>query len=109
MAVYSGKKNEFDNYDTFAVDLTAPAVETDLIGLGEKGLSLKLKGSDKAESKQIYGWYSRYGECGLATRNDGSFYIAENVYIDNNCAAYICVYDFDFENGFKKRKGFDWK
>ena len=109
MAVYSGRKDKFKNYDTFAVDLTKPFVETKLIGLDETGLSLTLKGCDVPENADIHGWYSRYGECGLATRNDGSFYIAENVNIDNNCAAYICIYDFDSEKGFIKREGFDWE
>ena len=106
MAVYKGTKSNFENFNVFSVDMSKPAVELKLNDINETGLALTLSGSNKPESNEINGWYISYGQCGLSSRNDGSFYVAEQTKINDNNAAYICIYDFNYKDGFKKQPDF---
>lgn len=107
LAVYKGNKTEFENYDVFAIDMTAEPVDISLNGLDETGLALTLLGADGPENKNICGWHFDFGEFGFCSNDSGGFYIGEPVSENKKYGAYIYEYDFDLENGFTRQKKYN--
>ncbi|MBQ6421760.1 MAG: hypothetical protein IJK02_11865 [Clostridia bacterium] len=101
MAVYAGKKPSFVNYDHFAVDMEKPAVSCELRGLSETGEALTLLGSPAPESDAICGWYLPYGQFGLVSLADGTFYVAEPVTAGGEQAARVYRYRWSAAEGWR--------
>ncbi len=106
MAVYAGKKPIYPNYDMYAADLSVPAVRMPLAGLNETGEALTLFGASGPEdAARIRGWRFPYGQCGMHFRSDGALYMAQPVKQNGENAAYIRLYAFDPQAGFRERTG----
>lgn len=102
MAVYAGKKPGYPNYDMYAADLSRPALETALAGLHETGEALTLWGADGPEqAEQIRGWRFPYGQYGMHRLSDGRLYMAQPTTAEGENAAYMRLYTFDPQLGFR--------
>lgn len=71
MAVYPGKKEQYENYALFAVDASVPAHTSPLEGVlpATEGEMLTLKPG---------GWHFPHGSTGLFSLGDGRYYISEH-------------------------------
>ena len=103
-AVYVGHKEQFPNYTTYFIDVTKPVKQLDLVGINEKGsvASLKNLGVLHKESG-IYGCNFPYGSTGIATLNNGYFYVSEPFNTESGFSSVIRLYEFNKETAtFKK-------
>lgn len=71
MAVYKGEKNQYPNYDLFAVDMASKPVKARLEGVPYE------KGKVDVVPLAGKGWHFKYGSLGLCPLGDGNWYIAE--------------------------------
>lgn len=101
MAVYKGAKPQFPNYDLYIVDMSKPALEGELLGVGEKGELLALMQLGEEQSG-IYGWRFPYGSTGLYSYGDGRWMISHNGVRDGQQFSQIFAYTWDDERGFEK-------
>lgn len=79
VAVYPGKKAEYENFELFVIDGSiAPRSEAVIGRGGERGKTLTLKKAGKQDSKhpEIYGSHFPHGSTGIASMGDGRFYIS---------------------------------
>lgn len=75
---YPGSNPKHKNYTLFAVDCDVAPKMTTLFGQPneDKQLTLSLyQDGDYDKNNNVFGWYSTYGEQGIAYMNDGLFYI----------------------------------
>lgn len=101
MAVYRGEKPQFPNYALFAVDMSAPALKEELMGVGEIGSMLPLAKLGE-EQNGIYGWDFPYGSTGLYSYGDGRWMISHNQIREGQQCSEIFSYVWDSDNGFKQ-------
>ncbi len=80
VAVYTGKKPEFDNFRMFFIDGTVLPKEAELSGRGgERGLLLTpARLGTQGKQADISGCMFPYGQTGVASFGDGSFYFSHN-------------------------------
>lgn len=80
VAVYAGKKQSFDNFRMFFIDGKIPAAVSELTGRsGEKGavlVSAYLGTQGKQEN--ICGTMFEYGQTGMVSMGDGTFYFSHH-------------------------------
>ncbi|WP_232369806.1 MULTISPECIES: hypothetical protein [Prevotella] len=76
MAVYKGTKQQFPNYQLFAIDNTVKPSRKYLTGHGgERGLVVQLSKTGLYDAASgVYGWRFRYGSMGMQAMGDGYFY-----------------------------------
>ena len=78
MAVYRGKKPQFPNYTTFAIDMSVPA-EKKRLSNGVEGELLTLSNDGEYDEKSgVRGWYFNVGSTGIASLGDGFYYFSHN-------------------------------
>jgi len=99
VAVYTGEKEHFPNYNLFAIDGKKEACLSLLKGRGEeKGLLLSPAPFGAFEnSESAPGVYFPYGATGMASLGDGSFYFShpETVKEENRYSSCLHRYAFD--------------
>lgn len=81
MPVYNGRKPEYPNYPMYAVDSASKPVLQELKGQRkpESGLCLPLLKKGLYDEKSgVYGFPFVYGQTGIASLGDGSFYVSHN-------------------------------
>ena len=81
MAAYKGKKEQYHNYNLFAVDGSTKPVKQKLSGVPyvKKGLVVSLADAGKKDEETgVRGWDFKYGSTGMNSLGDGLFYISEN-------------------------------
>ena len=77
-AAYTGKKQQYPNWNLFQIDCRKKPFKSTLKGLnGEEGLVLSM-GDDGYYQDGIHGWKFEYGTTGIAPLGKGLFYISEN-------------------------------
>ncbi len=78
LAVYAGKKSEFENFSMFFVDGSQAPKEEKLNGRGEEmgAVLVSAKLGKKGKQDGIYGSYFGYGSTGFASMGNGEFYIS---------------------------------
>ncbi len=100
MSVYPGSKDNFDNYGTFAIDLTKKPEKAVVKGTDENGLFLSLKKRPLSDGTFADGWHSELGQCGMCFLDDGYYYLNRSIRNDGFYSAETILYKFDFINGF---------
>jgi len=103
MAVYKGGKEEFENYDMFAVDMSVKAENGVIEGLGEEGERLTLCGSSTPVDRNRRGWYVGRGQFGMPKVGD-SFIIAETFTRFGQQSGKLYNYRFTEQEGFIRLK-----
>ena len=95
VCVYPGRKPEFENHYLFVIDGKKPAALTDVKGTGEVGLNLTLLPKQSS--------YFPLGNTGIASLNDGRFYISEPSRTeDGGYTAEAVMYSYDKKTGFSR-------
>ena len=105
MAVYRGKKPDFPNYATYAVDMTVPPVTKEIPGTGITGEALTLARDGEYDEKSgVYGWHFNVGSTGIASLGNGLYYFSHNREDYRNKMFYsdICLYKWDGKSPFVK-------
>ena len=79
LAVYTGKKPQFEPFPMFFIDGGAAATEKELLGrAGERGLVLHTAPIGRTGTPPtVRGCYFPYGQTGMMSLGDGSFYFSE--------------------------------
>ena len=95
MAVYPGKKDEFENFALFAVDGYKAAKWEKLHGMSMEGEVLSLKGE---------GWHFPHGSTGLCALGDGQFYVSLHGKNEQGQYTDVRLYQWDGEHPFVKKK-----
>lgn len=98
VAVYTGTKPQFPNYNLFAIDGHKKPISTiitsDNKSIKVESLSLLQAGLDDLKTN-IRGWYFKWGSTGLFPLGDGYFYISHNKKIDGQQATTVHKYKWE--------------
>ena len=100
MAVYTGQKPEYPNYNLFAVDASAAPVRKPARGVGEEKAHLILKQVGKQEHPEVFGWRFPLGSMGLYAYGDGRYLIAQGFRAKTGRCGFLLPHIFDEEYGF---------
>lgn len=80
VAVYRGNKPEFKNYLMYFIDGTVQPKKSTLLGRkGEEGLVLTSAKMGEYDEKGVYGSMFPYGQTGMASMGDGTFYFSRDL------------------------------
>lgn len=99
LAVYTGKKPQFAPFSMFFIDGSRKATSQALLGrAGERGLLLTSASiGQTGEQSTVRGCYFPYGQTGMMSLGDGSFYFSQNGgnREDKSFWTTICRYRYD--------------
>lgn len=101
LAAYPGKKESFENYTLFAIDMNIKPEERNLKGVSEKGPVLSLKAFSSSDNENTSGIHSDLGAYGMCYITDGYYYLSESINNNGIFSAEINMYSFDTERGFQ--------
>ena len=100
MAVYTGQKPEYPNYNLFAVDASVAPERKIARGVGEEKMHLTLKRVGKEEHPEIFGWRFPLGSTGLYAYGDGRYLISQPYAAVTGQCAFLLPHIFDPDKGF---------
>ena len=100
MAVYTGQKLEYPNFNLFAIDATVAPVKRTAQGLLEEKMHLTLKKSGKSEHPEIFGWRFPLGSTGLYAYGDGRYLISQPYVSKTGQCAFLLPHIYDSDRGF---------
>lgn len=100
MAVYTGLKPEYPNYNLFAIDGTVAPIWKEVRGVGEEKMHLTLKKVGKAEHPEIFGWRFPLGSTGLYAYGDGRYLISQPFRAKTGQCGFLLPHVLDEDSGF---------
>ncbi len=96
VTVYEGKKAKYKNFPMFIIDGSIAPVEGVIKGQATEETGMLLSLLEKGEydaAAQTYGWRFAYGQTGMFSFDDGTWFISHNdVTLDGRQNSTVCLY-----------------
>ena len=101
LAVYVGKKPQFPNHPMYVLDGHIAPKESELRGVGARGLTLTLAKVGEEHPSGVYGIDFEYGSTGICALGDGKYYFSHDVLEKENSWSSTAYLYEKTDDGFK--------